>query len=75
VVSTIGYAAFLGGPPLLGFLGDHFGVLHALITVGAVSVLAALVAPVARPKARDPEYRSPPPAGGRALEPTGPCNP
>jgi MFS family permease len=75
VVSTIGYAAFLGGPPLLGFLGDHFGVLHALITVGAVSVLAVLVAPVAKPKARDPEYRSPPAAGGRALEPTGPCNP
>jgi MFS family permease len=48
VVSTIGYMAFLAGPPLLGFLGDHVGILHALITVGAVSVLAILVVPVAR---------------------------
>ena len=28
VVSTIGYTAFLAGPPLLGFLGSHFGVLE-----------------------------------------------
>ena len=49
VVSTIGYGAFLAGPPLLGFLGDHFGVLHALLVVGAVSILATLVVPVARP--------------------------
>lgn len=49
VVSTIGYGAFLGGPPLLGFLGDHFGVLRALLAVGAMSVLAMLVAPVATP--------------------------
>jgi fucose permease len=49
VVSTIGYTAFLAGPPLLGFLGDHLGVLRALLVVGAVSVLAMLVVPVARP--------------------------
>ena len=49
VVSTIGYGAFLAGPPLLGFLGDHFGVLHSLLTVGAVSILATVVVPVARP--------------------------
>ena len=49
VVSTIGYGAFLAGPPLIGFLGDHFGVLHALLTVGAVSILATLVVPIARP--------------------------
>lgn len=42
VVSTIGYTAFLGGPPLLGFLGDHYGILRALLVVG-VGVLAALV--------------------------------
>ena len=60
VVSTIGYAAFLGGPPLLGFLGDHFGVLHALTAVGAISVLAAIVAPAARPTARSPQYHRPP---------------
>lgn len=51
VVSTIGYAAFLAGPPLLGFLGDHLGVLRALLVVGAVSILAILVVPVAKPAA------------------------
>ena len=47
-VATIGYLAFLGGPPLLGVLGDHFGILHSLLAVGAVSVLSILVVPVAR---------------------------
>lgn len=49
VVTTVGYLAFLAGPPLLGFLGNHVGTLHALLAVGAVSTLAVLVAPVARP--------------------------
>lgn len=40
VVATIGYVAFIGGPPLLGFLGDHTGVLHALLVVGALAILA-----------------------------------
>lgn len=49
VVTTIGYGAFLAGPPLLGFLGDHFGVLNALLVVGLVSVVALLVVPAAKP--------------------------
>ncbi len=49
VVATIGYTAFLAGPPLLGFLGDHVGVLRALLVVGVVSILALLVIPAARP--------------------------
>lgn len=49
VVSTIGYTAFLAGPPLLGFLGDHVGVLRSLLVVAAVSVLSLLVVPAARP--------------------------
>ncbi len=48
VVSTIGYGAFLGGPPLLGFLGDHVGVLHALLVVGAMAVIALLAIPAVR---------------------------
>ena len=32
-VATTGYIAFLVGPPALGFLGEHFGLLHALIAV------------------------------------------
>ena len=31
VVSTIGYTAFLAGPPLLGLLADHIGTLETLL--------------------------------------------
>ena len=48
VVATIGYTAFLAGPPLLGFLGDQFGILNALLAVGAISALAILIVPVAK---------------------------
>ena len=48
VVSTIGYTAFLGGPPLLGFLGSHFGVLEALLVVSLILVPSAFVVPAAR---------------------------
>lgn len=49
VVSTIGYIAFLAGPPLIGFLGDHFTLRPALLAIGAVMVLSILVVPAARP--------------------------
>ncbi|WNM24400.1 MFS transporter [Demequina capsici] len=49
VVSTIGYGAFLMGPPLIGFLGDHVGVLDAMLAVGVVSLLAIAVVPAAKP--------------------------
>ncbi|MGH3484585.1 MAG: MFS transporter [Nocardioidaceae bacterium] len=48
VVSTIGYSAFLAGPPLLGFLGDHVGILRALLAVGAGLIVALAVVPAAR---------------------------
>jgi len=48
VVSTIGYTAFLAGPPLLGFLGDHVGVLNSLLVVGAMAVVALLALPAVR---------------------------
>ena len=48
VVSTIGYAAFLAGPPLLGFVGDKVGTLDALLVVAVLLVPAALVVPAAR---------------------------
>ena len=43
VVSTIGYTAFLAGPPLLGFLGDHVGVLRSLLAVGTMALLVQLI--------------------------------
>ena len=48
VVSTIGYTAFLAGPPLLGFLGDRVGILHALLAVGAGLIVALAVLPSVR---------------------------
>lgn len=48
VVSTIGYTAFLAGPPALGFLGDRVGVLNALLLVAVLLVPSALAAPAAR---------------------------
>lgn len=48
VVATIGYTAFIAGPPLLGLLGDRFGILHALLVVGAMLLLALLVVPAVR---------------------------
>jgi predicted MFS family arabinose efflux permease len=49
VVTSIGYSAFLAGPPLVGFLGDHFGVRHSLTVVLAALALALLTSGSARP--------------------------
>jgi fucose permease len=48
VVASIGYTGFLAGPPVLGYIGNHQGVLHALIAVAGAAVLSAFVAPAAR---------------------------
>ncbi|GHJ59936.1 MFS transporter [Nocardioides sp. OK12] len=42
VVSTIGYGAFLAGPPLLGRLADRIGTLEVLLVVAALMLPAAL---------------------------------
>jgi fucose permease len=42
VVSTIGYGAFLAGPPLLGALGDAVGTLESLLAVAVLMGPAAL---------------------------------
>ena len=47
-VATIGYCAFLVGPPLLGFLGEHFGLLHALLLVLVLIVVAGFASGAAR---------------------------
>jgi cyanate permease len=47
-VATIGYVAFLAGPPLIGFLGESFGVLNSLLVVLVLVALGALVAGAAR---------------------------
>lgn len=56
VVSTVGYMAFLAGPPLLGFLGDQVGIRNALLAVGVAVLASFLVAPAAAErKAGEPE--------------------
>ena len=49
VVASIGYTAFLAGPPLVGFLGDEFGVLRALTVTAGLLALAAMIAGTVRP--------------------------
>jgi fucose permease len=52
VVATTGYLAFLVGPPLLGFLGEHYGLRSAMLVVLMLVLIAALVArAVAKPDA------------------------
>ncbi|MFC6708132.1 MFS transporter [Flexivirga alba] len=48
VISTVAYTAFLAGPPLLGLLGEHVGVLHALLAVGAAAMVALALVPAVR---------------------------
>jgi MFS family permease len=55
VVSSIGYAAFLAGPPLVGFLGDHFGVRESLTVVLVALALAMVTSGWARPLERAPD--------------------
>ncbi|MFC7530843.1 MFS transporter [Actinoplanes sp. GCM10030250] len=45
LVATVGYVAFLVGPPALGFLGEHFGLRAAMIVVLALLAIAAAAAP------------------------------
>ncbi len=48
VVSTIGYGAFLCGPPLLGgLLAEHFGILHSLLAPLVLLVVSFFLAPLA----------------------------
>ncbi len=49
VVAAIGYCAFLGGPPLVGFLGDHITVQKGLISVAVLLAVALAVAGAIRP--------------------------
>lgn len=57
VVSTIGYSAFLVGPPLLGLLADHVGYRHALLAIIVPLVIGLAVVRQAAP---------PVPAGARS---------
>lgn len=49
VVATIGYSAFLAGPPLLGLLAEHVGYRQALLVIMVPVIIGLLVIPAARP--------------------------
>jgi fucose permease len=49
VIASIGYCAFLAGPPAIGFLGHEITVVRALIVVAALLGLAAMIATTVRP--------------------------
>lgn len=59
--ASIGYLAFLAGPPAIGFLGDQVGVLRSItvtgVLVAAAFVLARFTAPL--PRAAEREVASP----------------
>ena len=47
-VATVGYFAFLVGPPVIGFLGEQIGLLNALWVVLVLILVAAIASPAAR---------------------------
>lgn len=53
VAASVAYLAFLAGPPSLGFLADHLGVLHAISAVGLLLAVAFFLAGVTRPLRQD----------------------
>jgi fucose permease len=54
VVASIAYCAFLGGPPLIGFLGNQITVLRALMAVAVLLGVALMIADCLRPLRTDP---------------------
>jgi MFS family permease len=48
-VATMGYMAFLVGPPAIGLVGEHVGLLRALLLVAILIVVAGAVSGAARP--------------------------
>ena len=49
VVSSVGYMAFLTGPPLLGLLADHVGYRYSLLAIAVPLVAGFFLSSVARP--------------------------
>jgi MFS family permease len=50
-VSAVGYSAYLGGPPMVGFLADHIGLLTTFVTVACCCGAALLAASMSRSSA------------------------
>lgn len=48
LAATLGYVAFLVGPPALGFLGEHYGLRSALLLVLLLVIAVVFATPAAR---------------------------
>jgi predicted MFS family arabinose efflux permease len=53
VVASIGYCAFLAGPPIIGLLGEQVTVLRALAVLAVPLLLSLAVLPALRPPVRE----------------------
>jgi MFS family permease len=49
--ASLGYVAFLGGPPAIGALADGVGILHAMLLAGVLLIAALFFARATRPLA------------------------
>ena len=47
--ATIGYLSFLCGPPVLGFVSEHIGLLNTLYIIVVLVVASGLFSSAARP--------------------------
>ncbi|MGV2985284.1 MFS transporter [Microbacterium sp. AGC85] len=47
--ATIGYVAFLGGPPILGLISEHIGLLNTLFILVVLVAASGLASGAARP--------------------------
>ena len=59
VIASIGYCAFLAGPPLIGFLGNHLTVLRALTAVSILMALATILLQLCANGRRPRPFRAP----------------
>ncbi|MEU4112308.1 MULTISPECIES: MFS transporter [unclassified Streptomyces] len=63
VITSIGYCGFVGGPPLIGFLGNRTTVGHALLVIAILMALSAVIAGTTR---RSPDNRTESGSGAQA---------
>ncbi|HWT34588.1 MAG TPA: MFS transporter [Microbacterium sp.] len=52
--ATMGYVAFLAGPPLLGFVSEHIGLLNALYIIVVLIAASGFASGAARPLSPEP---------------------
>ncbi|ROP63584.1 MFS transporter [Curtobacterium sp. ZW137] len=70
-VATIGYVAFLAGPPIIGLVGEHFGLLNGLLIVFVFIIAAGLASGAARERTPGATAGAVDPARGGGDGPSG----